>query len=96
MLEHPLNRWPAALAEHLPRDHPVPLSIPARAALKKESLMDETTFEVLALLALYVTAQLRRDFNEEHEPVLKALIADRILELERRMDKLRHELKGGT
>lgn len=96
MLRPPNNYVAAALAEHLTRDHPIPKSIPVRAAPKKEPEMTDTTFEVLELLALYVTAQLRRQFNETLDLADKAVITDHILHLDRRMDKLRHEQKGGA
>lgn len=58
--------------------------------------MDNTTFQIIELLALYVSAQLRRDFNETHDPAPKAVIANQILKLGAAMDDLRHEQKGGA
>ena len=58
--------------------------------------MTELTFEVIELLARYVAAQLRRDYNEMPDTTLKAVIAERILQLDDRMAKLRHEHKGGA
>jgi len=96
MLRPPAKVGPAALAEHLPRDHPIPMSIPVRAALKKERVMDEAAFALLVRLAENAQTRLRAIQNDAADLTTRAEAGLQANELYVLLDKAREEQKGGA
>lgn len=96
MLRHPPQQKHAGPAEPPTRDHPIPMSIPAGLALKKECIMDKAAFALLETLAESHAAALEREQKPPHDSQLRFHLAGNILQLRDLLDKARHEQKGGA
>jgi len=96
MLRPPAKVGPAALAEHLPRDHPIPMSIPVRAALKTEGVMTPEAFALLTALTAHAQSRLRLIRHNCEDTTVKAAFALQIAELDELLDSARDAEKGGA
>jgi len=78
-----------------PRDHPIPNSIPVRAALKKERVMTPEAFALLERLTGHAQGWLRFLRMQAFDDTIKASLTLEIAELDDVLDRARHAEKGG-
>jgi len=94
MLKQPPQTVTGCPGGSQPRDHPIPNSIPVRAALKKERVMDKATLKLLEFLALNRYAALTKQRGATLDPVEEADLKGQQGQLRAYLDAFWEELKG--